>query len=136
MVLALNAAAAARPGAGHLADVGVVLASELAVRLLDVVLRRAARHAQGLVVVLVLGRHVQIPRQCKWPAGTATGAGETTPSHGVISVSVAACKVTCPIAKRSRIRSAAARKKASSGWPSGIARWAVKATSVVPVAQT
>src|SRR5204862_7306622 len=68
----------ARLRVGDLADVGVVLACELAVRLLDVVLRRAARHAQGLVVVLVLGRHVRIPRQCEWAAGTATGAGETT----------------------------------------------------------
>src|SRR5204863_8274695 len=44
----------------HLADVGVVLASELAVRWLDVVLRRAARRAQCLVVVFLLSRHVPI----------------------------------------------------------------------------
>ena len=72
----------ARLGVGHLADVGVVLAGELAVGLLDVVLRRAARDAERLVVVLVLHRHVGIPVNASGLAGTAAGAGATAPSQG------------------------------------------------------
>ena len=40
-------------GVGFLGDVGVILACELAVGLLDFILAGAARHAEGLVVVLV-----------------------------------------------------------------------------------
>jgi hypothetical protein len=49
-------------GVGGLAHVRVVLAGELAVGLLDVVLRGRARHAEGVVVVLVFHRSVSASR--------------------------------------------------------------------------
>ena len=84
-----------------LADVGVVLAGELAVGLLDLVLRRAARARRGSRSSPCISSPRSTRVQCEWAASAAAGGGATTPSHGVISVSVVACRVTWPIAKRS-----------------------------------
>src|SRR4030095_9240931 len=48
-------------GLGLLVHVRVVLPGELPVRLLDVLGRGVLRHAEGLVIVLVLDRHGRLP---------------------------------------------------------------------------